>query len=79
MIDILIIGRFSHLTKNGNGKYIVNVFKYHDDIHLFTEDRVCYKKIGRVTKKGLSIYKNDVTELKNMYQNNDFNVQVILV
>lgn len=79
MIDVLIVGRFSHLTKNGNGKYMVNVFKYHDDIQLFTEDRVYYKKIGRVTKKGLSIYKNDITELKEMYQNGNFNVQVLLV
>ena len=79
MIDILIVGRFSHLTKNGNSKYIVNVFKYHDDIQLFTEDTEYYEKIGRVTKKGLSIYKNDITELKKMYQNDNFNVQVLLV
>ena len=79
MIDVLIVGRFSHLTKNGNGKYIVNVFKYHDDIQMFTEDPEYYKKIGRVTKKGLSIYKNDITELKKMYQNSNFNVQVLLV
>lgn len=79
MIDILIIGRFSHLTKNGNSKYIVNVFKYNDDLQMFTEDRVYYKDIGRITKKGLSIYKNDITELKKMYQNSNLNVQVLLV
>ena len=79
MIDILIVGRFSHLTKNGNGKYIINVFKYHGDLQLFTEDTEYYEKIGSVTKKGLSIYKNDITELKKMYQNDDFNVQVLLV
>ena len=79
MIDIIIVGRFSHLTKNGNGKYIVNVFKYNDDLQMFTEDRVYYKDIGRITKKGLSIYKNDITELKKMYQNSNFNVQVLLV
>ena len=79
MVDIIIVGRFSHLTKNGNGKYIVNVFKYHDCGNVFLEDRQYHKDIGRITKKGLSIYKNDITELKKMYQNSDFNVQVLLV
>ena len=79
MVDIIIVGRFSHLTKNGNSKYIVDVFKYHDCGNVFLEDRQYYKDIGRITKKGLSIYKNDITELKKMYQNDNFNVQIILV
>ena len=79
MIDILIIGRFSHLTKNGNSKYIVDVFKYDNRGNVFLEDRQYYKDIGRITKKGLSIYKNDIAELKKMYQNDNFNVQVLLV
>lgn len=79
MVDIIIVGRFSHLTKNGNSKYIVNVFKYDDRASVFLEDRQYYKNIGRITKKGLSIYKSDIVELKNVYIEQGYNVQVLSV
>ena len=79
MVDIIIVGRFSHLTKNGNSKYIVNVFKYNDRGNIFIEDRQHYKDIGRMTKKGLSIYKSDIVEIKNKYVEQGYSVQVLSV
>lgn len=79
MINVLIIGRFSHLTKNGNSKYIVNVFKYHDRGNVFLEDRQYYKDIGRITKKGLSMYKSDIVGIKNIYIEQGCSVQVLYV
>ena len=79
MVDIIIVGRFSHLTKNGNSKYIVNVFKYNDCGNVFLDDRQYYKDIGRITKKGLSIYKSDIVKIKNIYIEQGCSVQVLYV